>query len=247
MLQTIVLAAGKGSRMQSSLPKPLVPVNGIPMLSRVLAVLVESGLAPAPVIVVGSWTNAIQEFYGSKYTYAIQEVINGTATAVQAALPHLTINVGAPPVLILYADHPFLQPDSIMQIAKAHQETMATLTMYTVTAPDFKEWRQPFASFGRVVRDAAGEVQRIVEVKNATADEVTITEVNPALYCVNAVWLAQAVQQIKPNPLTGEYYLTDLVELAVATNKRITTLSLPPEQALGLNSVADLQNAQQIY
>lgn len=231
--------------MQSDIPKPLIEVQGEPMLTHVLRMLEHSGVAEAPVLVVGAWTNAIQDHYGEAYQYAVQEEINGTGGAVQVALPYIDTTSCASPVMILYADHPFLRPASIRALAREVTENSAVLTMYTVTVSDFADWRQPFMSFGRIVRDDAGAITRIVEYKNATDTERGLTEVNPALYCVQAKWLASALDRITPNPLTGEYYLTDLVEIAVADGQAVHTISLSPQEALGLNSRADIENAKQ--
>lgn len=242
-LQPVILAAGKGTRMQSELPKPLFPVDGVPMLTRILATLEASQVALDPIIVVGQWTDAIQKQYGPQYQYAVQTDLTGTATAVAAALPYLDTSEAAPPVLILYADHPFLTIATIQAMAAAFASAAPTVAMGTVTVPNFNEWRQPFAAFGRIVRDSAGEMQKIVEAKNATDQELHITEVNPALYCVKAAWLTATLPRIEQNPITSEYYLTDLVELARLAGDVITGVPIPAEEALGINSVADAENA----
>lgn len=244
VLQSVILAAGKGTRMQSDIPKPLIEVNGQPMLTHVLEALTQSQLETNPVIVVGSWTTAIQDYYGPAYRYAIQTELNGTGGAVASALPYLDTSPEAPPVLILYADHPFITASSIAAIGRQMLESDEVLAMYTVSVSDFTDWRQPFNSFGRILRDGEGLVTGIVEFKNATEEERAITEVNPALYCVQASWLATTLPRITKNELTGEYYLTDLVELAVADGHVIKTIPLPPKESLGLNSLTDIENAK---
>lgn len=244
-LQPIILAAGKGTRMQSEVPKPLFPVDGVPMLTRVLATLEASQVTNDPVIVVGDWTDAIQEQYGPRYQYAVQTELSGTATAVQAALPYIDTSQQAAPVLILYADHPFLTAETIQAIAASYAETEPTVAMCTVTVPDFADWRQPYLSFGRIVRGNDGQIQKIVEAKNATEDELQLTEVNPALYCVQAEWLAATLPRVKRNPVSDEYYLTDIVEIATLSKEAVVTIPLPPEEALGINSIADAENAKQ--
>ncbi len=243
-IQTVILAAGKGTRMQSAIPKPLIEVNGQPMLTHVLHALKKSTITTNPIIVVGGWTEAIQDYYGDDYRYAIQEEINGTGGAVKAALPYLDTSPDAPPVLILYADHPFITATSISNISTHVVQSIEVLTMYTVTVPDFEGWRQPFNSFGRILRGAAGEVTGIIEYKNATEEKRAILEVNPGIFAVQADWLETALDRIQKNDLTHEYYLTDIVTLAVADGHTIETISLPPHEALGLNSVADIENAK---
>lgn len=243
-LQPIILAAGKGTRMESAMPKPLFPIEGVPMLTRILAMLEASQVTKEPVIVVGDWTDAIQEQYGPRYQYAVQTELTGTATAVQAAVPFIDTSAHAAPVLILYADHPFLTADTIKTIAASYQAQHPTLAMCTVTVSDFNDWRQPYMSFGRIVRDTDGQVQKIVEAKNATEAELLLTEVNPALYCVDARWLVATLPKILCNSVTKEYYLTDILEIATLEKEVVVTIPLPPEEALGINSVNDAENAK---
>ncbi len=242
-LQAIILAAGKGTRMKSDIPKPLIPVNGEPMLTTVLRTLADSEVAESPVIVVGAWTTAIQEHYGEQYTYAIQTEINGTGGAAAAAVPYIDVSPEAAPVVILYADTPFISIDSLRALRDRVTTTDAALTMYTVTVDDYTDWREAFVAFGRVVRGADGQVEQIVEYKVASDEVRAIREVNPAVYCVKASWLASVLPRIEVNPVSGEYYLTDLVELARADGHTIDTIPLPAKESLGLNSVADRVNA----
>jgi bifunctional UDP-N-acetylglucosamine pyrophosphorylase/glucosamine-1-phosphate N-acetyltransferase len=245
-IQTIILAAGKGTRMQSDVPKPLIEVRGKPMLAHVLTAITESDITTSPVIVVGAWTNAIQSYLGGDYFYAIQTEINGTGGAVRIAMSQIDIAKDAPPVMILYADHPFITPQSINRLSALATASNAVISMCTVTVTDFKEWRQPFESFGRIIRNEKGEVSEIVEYKNANEKQRAICEVNPALYCVQADWLNEALATLVPNSLTGEYYLTDIVKYATQQGHIIATMSLPPNEALGLNSLADIENATQV-
>ena len=245
-LQAIILAAGKGTRMKSDIPKPLIKVNGEPMLTTVLRTLDESAVADSPVIVVGAWTNAIKDHYGSLYQYAVQTEINGTGGAVEVALPYIETDNAAAPVLILYADTPFISIESLRRLHAHLEQSESVMMMYTVTLPDFSGWREGFTAFGRVVRDSDGHVDRIVEYKVATAAERLITEVNPAVYCVEASWLASALSRILPNPITRERYLTDLVALARADGYGISTIPLPDTESFGLNSMADIENVEHL-
>ncbi|MFM2423861.1 MAG: putative udp-n-acetylglucosamine pyrophosphorylase [Candidatus Parcubacteria bacterium] len=242
-LQAVILAAGKGTRMQSTVPKPLIPVNGEPMLTTVLRTLSMSEVAVDPVLVVGVWTDAIQQHYGDRYIYAVQQEINGTGGAVEAALPCLDTTETGTPVVILYADTPFISVESLQVLRDRVANSTAVLTMYTVTVDDFSNWREAFIAFGRVVRDMSGRVDQIVEYKVASDDIRAIREVNPAVYCVKASWLAIALSRITPNPISGERYLTDLVALARQDGYEIDTIPLPAKESLGLNSLADIENA----
>lgn len=245
-LQAIILAAGKGTRMNSAIPKPLIKVNGTPMLTSVLETLDKSVVAAEPVIVVGSWTNAIQEHYGDRYCYAVQQEINGTGGAVEVALPYIDTTQEAAPVLILYADTPFISTDSLHRLRNHVLHSAAVITMYTVTLSDFNDWREGFKAFGRVLRNDHNQVDKIVEFKAALEKERLILEVNPAVYCVNAAWLKLALPRINPNPITSERYLTDIVALARADNLVIDTTPLPAKESFGFNSFADVESAKKV-
>jgi bifunctional UDP-N-acetylglucosamine pyrophosphorylase / glucosamine-1-phosphate N-acetyltransferase len=245
-LQAVILAAGKGTRMQSTVPKPLIPVNGEPMLTTVLRTLDTSEVAGSPVIVVGAWTDAIQQHYGDRYVYAVQQEINGTGGAVEAALPYLDTTETGTPMVILYADTPFISVESLRILRDQVATSTAVLTMYTVTVDDFTKWREAFLAFGRVVRNTSGEVDQIVEYKVASDEIRAIKEVNPAVYCVKASWLATALSRITANPISGERYLTDLVALARQDGYEIDTIPLPARESLGLNSLADIENALKV-
>jgi bifunctional UDP-N-acetylglucosamine pyrophosphorylase/glucosamine-1-phosphate N-acetyltransferase len=245
-LQAIVLAAGKGTRMKSSVPKPLIVVNGEPMLTTVLRTLSESDVAESPVLVVGAWTTAIQDHYGERYQYAVQIELNGTGGAVEAAISNIDTSDDAAPVLILYADTPFITVESLQKLHAHVEVTKSAFTMYTVTLPDFNDWRGSFMAFGRIIRNDAGQVASIIEHKVATEAERTIREVNPAVYCVQASWLKAALPKILTNELSGERYLTDLVALAQSDGLIIDTITLPAKESFGLNSRTDIEHVMKL-
>lgn len=244
MLQPIILAAGKGTRMHSSLPKVLHEVSGIPMLLLVLGALKKAKNVHPPLIVIGQGAEEIRMRCGNEYTYVIQQNITGTASAVSECILHLKSGTG--PVLILYGDHPLIRPESIEKMNATFEKEKPTLALFTTVVPDFNGWRASFSHFGRIVRSADGSVEKIVEYKDANEMGRGIREVNPGVYCVERNWLMKILPRIKPSPITGEYYLTDIVSLATLDAVKVVTVPLPPEEALGVNTQNDILNAEEL-
>jgi bifunctional UDP-N-acetylglucosamine pyrophosphorylase/glucosamine-1-phosphate N-acetyltransferase len=244
MMQPIILAAGKGTRMGSDLPKTLCAVAGKPMLAYILEALASAQNCTSPIIVVGHKGDQIREFVGPSITCVEQSDLSGTGTATRVALP--SIPQDATKVFILYGDHPFITPESIRAIEEAHDKAKATITLATATVKDFNDWRKVFVSFGRVMRDPSGEVEGIREYKNTNEIEQNILEINPGFYCVDKAWLTQALEQVERNAITNEFYLTDIVSLALDEEKKIETVSITAEEALGINSQGDAAQAESL-
>jgi bifunctional UDP-N-acetylglucosamine pyrophosphorylase/glucosamine-1-phosphate N-acetyltransferase len=138
---------------------------------------------------------------------------------------------------------PFITPDTIEHLINAHKKSNSVLTLITVTVPDFEEWRSPFYSFGRIVRNSLGAVTSTVEFKDCTEEQKKITELNPCYYCFDAKWLWENLEQIGKENAQGEYYLTDLVGIATRHGDRIETISADPKVAVGVNTVEQLEKA----
>ncbi len=240
MVQPIILAAGKGSRMKSDLPKVLHELGDKIFLSRVIDAVFEAEKLSNPLIVVGEHENLIKEAIGNSHNYIRQDVQRGTAHAVKICEPHLKNKADS--IIVLYGDHPLITSESLDKIAEHHLAHRPTITFFTTTVPSFERWYSAFSSFGRIERNV--NLIKIIEKKDATPIQLQITELNPGIYCFDANWLWEALSQIRPNNAAGEYYLTDLIALAVSHKKTIETLNLPPEEALGVNTPEDLQVAE---
>ncbi|MDO8548228.1 MAG: NTP transferase domain-containing protein [bacterium] len=236
MIQPIILAAGKGTRMRSELPKALHEIDGKPMLTHLLETLKdEPGYLP-PIVVVGYMEEMIRIRYRTQVTYARQEDIRGTALAVKAALH--AIPDDAKTALVLYGDQPFLRKETLATLRQAPY-TRATLVLGEVEVPQFEGEFKPFEAFGRLLRDSENRLQRVVEFKNASPKERDIKSLNAGLFAIEMQWLRSGLNLISPDPVSGEYYLTSLLEIAYQEKKQIECLKMKPKEALGINSQED--------
>ncbi len=247
-LKIVILAAGKGKRLEVlgyNLPKPLVPIHGRPMISFLIDAVRESAVDGEPIVVTAP-DNRDQfcELLGEETChYVVQEEQLGTGHAVMCAQDHFN---GAEHVMVLYGDHPTLSAETIRRLAEAHKEGGAVLTMATVRFPDYDGWRQWFYNFGRILRDDAGKINRIVEFKDASEAEKAITEVNPAYMIFRRDWLCENVRSITTKNAQGEYYLTDLVQLAVDQGQKINSIIVEnPIEAIGINTPEQLKAAEE--
>lgn len=207
MLNVVILAAGLGKRMQSDLPKVLHPLAGKPMLEHVVDSATE--LNPGRiVIVVGHGADRVRGAFEGReaLSFALQQPQQGTGHAVQQAVPLLEEDGDNDVTLVLYGDVPLVQPETLRRLLEARGDGAAVLT----------EVLDDAAGYGRIVRDAQGKVVRIVEHKDATQSEREIREVNTGILVAPTVKLKDWLNRIDNNNAQGEYYLTDIVGLAVA-------------------------------
>jgi bifunctional UDP-N-acetylglucosamine pyrophosphorylase / glucosamine-1-phosphate N-acetyltransferase len=230
----IILAAGQGTRMRSALPKVLHPLLGKPMVQYALDTAVEV-TGNKPVLVVGYGADVIRQALGEAARYVVQEPQLGTGHAVQVAEPALRGQAGL--VLVTYADMPLLTAETVKQILEIQKEHAGPFTMLTVVADD------PHG-FGRVVRGPDGSVKAIVEQAHASPEQLAIRELNASVYCFDAQWLWDALHRIPISP-KGEYYLTDLVGIAVQDGLSVQAKVLDdPCEAIGINTRVHLAEAE---
>jgi len=249
----VVLAAGKGTRMRSRLPKVLHPLLGEPMISHVLRTLRQAHIpAERTLVVVGHEAEQVRAAvarYGPYLTVEQTEQL-GTGHAVrqaEAALAQMALaNPGAAEqVLVLYGDGPLLRSESLQNLFASHFTNRPLVTMFTAQAAD------P-TGYGRIIRDAAtGDFQAIVEETDLTAEQKQIKEWNPGIYLFRAKWLWPALARLQPNPRKGEYYLTDMPGFAVETRQEavstpVQTLLVNGEEVLGINDRLQLAEADSV-
>jgi bifunctional UDP-N-acetylglucosamine pyrophosphorylase/glucosamine-1-phosphate N-acetyltransferase len=238
-LASVVLAAGKGTRMKSGLIKVLHPVAGLPMIAWPVAAAREAGSDPV-VLVIGHQASAVQGVFrgAPDIRCAMQEEQLGTGHAVTCALDALAGFHGT--VLILCGDTPLLRSETLKNMLAYHRENRASITVLTALMDD------PFG-YGRVVRDSSGRVTGIVEQKDATPEEQKITEINSGIYCMDSGFLFANIKGISNDNAQGEYYLTDL--LSIAVQKGLVSLALPTADAdeiMGVNDRVQLAEAGRI-
>lgn len=238
MIQVIILAAGHGKRMGSEIPKPLIKVGGKPIIKHLLDSIEKSGICPRSVVVIGQGAEMIREELGDTVDYVYQKEQLGTGHAVAVCRDFLK-NKDVD-ILTLYGDQPFLKAESIKKLADLHQENKTVITMMTTTVNDFQDYRQPLYDYGRIIRDKSGQVKAIIEKKDCTPEQLEIKEVNPGYYCFQSSWLWQNIDKLKNDNVQQEYYLTDLVKIAIDQGYEITTINIGPKETLGVNTAEQL-------
>jgi bifunctional UDP-N-acetylglucosamine pyrophosphorylase/glucosamine-1-phosphate N-acetyltransferase len=239
--RAIILAAGKGSRMRSDLPKVLHPFLGRPLIAAAL----EAGReACGPVtVVVGHQAERVRAALPEGVQVAEQAEQRGTGHAVACAITDL--HPIEESVVVVAGDHPFLSARSMRALTEARAAENAEVAMATLALPDFEGVRAQFEGCGRILRGADGAITGIVERKVATAEQAAITEVNVSYYCFRGPWLKENVTKIVLNDAVGEYYLTDLVAAAVAQGGRVAHVALDDfREGMGVNTPEQLLAAE---
>ncbi len=243
-LEAIILAAGKGTRMESDLPKVCHPVGGRPMVCAVVDACLEAGCSRV-VVVVGYKQELVREAlesYGDQVEFAVQHEQLGTGHAVVSALDSYPIEMQADTeVFVLCGDGPLIRTSTLSTMLELHRSKNAAATLATSMIDD------P-SGYGRIVRDAAGRFERIVEQKNASEGELAINEVNPSYYCMSALAMFEALKQVNRNELTGEYYITDVFELMLKRGLPVEVIdAVPAEDILSINTLEHLAQVDGIY
>jgi bifunctional UDP-N-acetylglucosamine pyrophosphorylase/glucosamine-1-phosphate N-acetyltransferase len=239
----VILAAGKGTRMKQDIPKALTPVAGKAILQHLLESIEASGIDTNPVVVIGKDSPRLGEVIGRTCSHAIQEEQLGTGHAVRCARESVE---DADALIVLYGDHPFLSASTLNHLASTHQEHAAHVTMATTTLPSTEGWYQAFEKWGRILRDDVGHVIGNRQFKDANDEEKQILERDPALFCFKTDWLWDHLAQLKNENAQGEYYLTDLIGMAFQEGIEIPTVSIPPEEAVGINTPEEKAIAEEI-
>lgn len=224
--------------MKSDLPKVLHTVAGRSMAAEVLTV----GRALEPdelVMVIGHGADQVRNEIGDEVTFALQEEQLGTGHAVAQARPYLRNEANVATVLVLYGDTPLIRPATLQSLLARHAETKAAVTLLSFEPAD------P-TGYGRIVRDDAGRIVGIVEHKDATDEQRKITECNSGILAFEAAWLWRRLDALSLSP-QGEYYLTDLVALAVEDSRRVSGIVVgDPHEVMGVNTRVHLADATRV-
>jgi bifunctional UDP-N-acetylglucosamine pyrophosphorylase/glucosamine-1-phosphate N-acetyltransferase len=236
----VVLAAGEGTRMKSSIPKVLHPLCGRTMLDHVLAAARE--LEPADlIVVVGHGKDQVMQHLAGQapdVRVVIQDRQGGTGHAVRTVIE--SVGLGAGTVVVTYGDTPVLRGATLASLVGAHAGHTAAATALTAVIPD------P-TGYGRIVRDGDGAFAEIVEEADATAQQRAITEINSGIYAFESELLADSVKRVATNNAKGEEYLTDVIAILRADGHHVASVVMAhPDEVLGVNDRAQLAEARQI-
>jgi bifunctional UDP-N-acetylglucosamine pyrophosphorylase / glucosamine-1-phosphate N-acetyltransferase len=238
-LGAIVLAAGKGKRMNSkSVNKVALQLADKPMILHTIHLL-RRVKVEFLIVVVGFAKQSVMKLLDEKIIFAEQKKRLGTAHAVSCALKKIPENVND--VLVLNGDDSaFYDDQTIKNLVKAHFISDAALTLLTIEKTD------PFG-LGRIIRDSSGKVQSIIEEKDATIAQRKINEINPGCYVFNTNFLRKYLKQVKKSPITGEYYLTSLIDIGIKHNQKIESLKISLLPWRGVNTKDELVEAEHLF
>lgn len=240
-LKAVILAAGRGTRMKSDLPKVLHEINGRPMVEYVIDAAREAG-AEEICLVVGHQADRVKERIGSGITYVLQEEQLGTGHAVKCALDFIGTEGDT---MILCGDTPVITGRTLKELLAYHR-------LYELKATVLSTILEDATGYGRIVRDASGNFQRIVEQKDATPEEQEIREINSGMYVFRSADLSESLTQIRNDNAQKEYYLTDTIEIihnqsrsgeGIAVGAMVTPRA---DETRGVNTTEQLAEAAKI-
>lgn len=236
-LVTVILAAGKGTRMKSVLPKVLHQAAGKPMVQHVIDAARLAG-ARRNIVVVGFGAELVRSALRGKVEIVVQAEQLGTGHAVRMAEPLLKAEHGT--VMVLCGDTPLLTGALLSRLYEAHKKARAKATVLTAIMPDA-------TGYGRVIRSTTGAVEKIVEDKDATDEERKVQEVNSGIYCFAADALFSALAEVNCDNAQGEYYLPDVLSILREKGEKIWAVAAEDyEETLGVNSRVQLSAAEKI-
>ncbi len=236
-IRTVILAAGKGTRMKSSKPKVLHEVCGKPIISYVLDIASAVGSLKT-YVVVGHKADVVRDFLGKDICVVEQNRLLGTADAVRCVYELLKGYDGD--LLLLCGDTPLLNKSIIKKLIRRHKQKGAVCTILTshIDNP---------SGYGRIIRNSRGRVSAIREEKDANCEEKKIKEINVGVYCVNSQRLFKALDEVKINKKKREFYLTDVIEIFNSQGLDVQTLETSdPVEGMGINTREDLAEAERI-
>lgn len=231
----VIMAAGRGTRMKSKLPKVMHPLAGKPMIDHVLDLVTKNKIERS-LIILGHGREQIEEFLAGRAEIVLQAEQLGTGHAILQAIPNLE---GVDHIVVLSGDQPLIRPETLAELIRIHTESQGAATVLTA------QFENPFG-YGRIIKDGEN-LAKIVEEKDATPEERAIREINTGTYCFDVPKLREALQRLTPQNAQGEYYLTEAFDLLLAQGYKIATYCTEDvNEALGINSRAQLAEAEQV-
>lgn len=236
-VSALILAAGKGTRMKSRLPKVLHKIGGKAMVEQVI-LTVEALDIQRKIVIIGFGGEEVKKYLGDQVEYVTQVEQKGTGHAVQQAQEILGNDEGT--ILLLCGDTPLVKKETLLAFLQAHKDSGAMATVLTARMPD------P-TGYGRIIRDHGGQVLRIVEQKDGTREELAVKEINTGMYAFASSHLWPALAKIDANNAQGEMYVTDVIGILVKEGKKVGAyMTKDCEETLGINSRAQLAEGEAI-
>ncbi len=235
----IILAAGKGSRMKlKNENKVTLQIGSKPLVVHITERLEEANIAPIVIVVGFAKKSVIDSLAGKKILFAEQKKRLGTGHAAWKGLQRLPELVHD--VFIVYGDEFSYPKEKTQELIDVHISSGSALTFLTV------EVENPYG-LGRIVRDSVGNLIKIAEEKDATIEQRKITEVNPGSYICTREFLEKYLPRIKKSPVTGEYYLTSIIDMAIENNEKVQTVRAGNMVWKGVNTKEELADAQHVF
>lgn len=238
MIKSIILAAGKGTRMKSDTPKVLHTIFDKTLVGYVIDAVNNTGLADENFVIVGHQAERVEEYINENYDNAkcvLQSPQLGTGHAVSMALPYLKDFDGE--VIILCGDTPLITSETIKEFVEYHRDNKSDLTVMSAI------FENP-TNYGRIIRNQDGSLNSIVEEKDATPEQKTVKEINAGIYCINWAKIKPAFNELTSNNAQGEYYLTDIIKWGNEKNLSVNAYTLKNnEEIFGINSKTHLAEA----
>lgn len=243
-IQVIILAAGKGVRMNSDIPKALRKVKGVALIERVLNSVLP--ICSKPTIIVGYRGEEVIARTKNQYHYVEQKEQLGTGHAVLCARDSLA-SQSFDAIMVVPGDLPCVSSATLEKLAREHIQRNATLTITTAVVPHFDGEYSSLYDFGRIIRDQGENIINIVELKDCNEEQKKIKEVNIGLYCFEPNWLWENLPKLSNNNKAREYYLTDMIKLAVEQGLQINSITIDnPLEGLGINTLEQLRVVEKI-
>ncbi len=236
-ITAVVLAAGLGTRMKSEMPKVLHKLGAMTILGRTIHSLKEAGVTDI-IVVIGHKADLIEEtFKDDGVRFVRQTKLLGSGDALAHAVDYLDKEKGS--ILVTYGDTPLILSETYWKLLQAHNKTKASCTLLTCHLSETPP-------YGRIVRNKDGKILKIVEDKDATYEEKKITEINVGTYCFRNAHLKEHIKDIEINKKKKEFYLTDIADIFVQNGKKVVSEHCSGEEAIGINTRADLAVANKI-
>lgn len=240
--QAIILAAGKGTRMEDlSKPKVMFELLGKPMIYYSMHHILEVGIKDKDIVlVVGYKKEQVEKYFGSSVKYAFQKEQLGTGHAVKCGLEKISEDTDV--ILVCCGDTPLFKPKTIKILMETFLKENPAVAMLSIIVKDPAVW-----AYGRVIRDKTRNVVSITEQKDCNAEELEIKECNAGFYIFKSKWLRENITKLRDNNVQKEYYLTDLVEMAVRQQQKVIALPVSEEsEAFGINTKQQLREAEDV-